>query len=552
MDVFFIEAMVAEMQVLLRGASVKKIHQPDADTLILRLWNGRRELRLRIAATVGSTAVYFTSRPWINPPTPLRFCQLLRSRLAVLRSIHQPHDERVVILDFDGHDGMGYRLILELYGRRPNMILCDAEHRIVDVLHRRDGAPEQQTYLKGAFWREPEKSQAYGFHDAADHLDASLGSKDLIGWLKNNVTPMTPFWARIIAGRICDGEDPAAVFADLLAQRSARERSVFIKEFEGRPRLWAFRPSSPDGEAVEEFASPSEAADHFYARYVVGGSGGDQAKLLRIAQRALTKVENRLERLHREKAAVGDGEHFQQLGQLLMANFYRVHKGMKEIEVEDYFKGNEKVRIPLDPALSPSENADRLFNKCKKMRRGKGHVERRLEESSAEKQWLEALVLTLGAIGSGEELAVVEEEMREYRLIPPTHKKAVRRPPSGRPGLREALTPGGYALQWGTNNRANDYLVKHVCRPDDLWFHALDRPGCHLVLKKNRRDQTVPESDILFAAGLAAGYSRAAGEGLADVMVAEGRAVHKPKGALPGLVHVNNYRTVRVVPRREP
>jgi predicted ribosome quality control (RQC) complex YloA/Tae2 family protein len=552
MDVFYIEAVVAEMQSLVAGASAKKVHQPDADSLILRLWNGRRELCLRINTAVGASGLYFTERAWINPETPMRFCQLLRSRLRTLRSIQQLPGERIVTLTFDGQDGGTYRLVAELYGRRPNMILCDADGRIVDVLHRREEVADHHAYLKGAYWTQPEKGAGYSLDEAAGCWSSEMAGLSPAEWLQRNVRPMAPVVARDLAARLERGEAAENILTDFAQHWRQRDYVYQIGELDGCPRLLAFQPGALRLDSVKTFTLASAAADTFFSDYAAPGRHGERARLLKAVRRALSRVEKRLEHLHRDKFLTDETEGLQQTGQLLMANLYRVRKGMTEIEVENFYQQGAMVRISLDPSLSPSQNADRLFTRCKKIRRGYEHIERRLEESFAEKLWLEAVLQGIGEAETREELAVVEEEMRDYGLLPRNGSKTRRRPAAGRPKVREGVSPGGFVLQWGTNNRSNDYLVKHVCSSADLWFHVLGQPGCHLVLKNPRQGHNIPEEDIRYAASLAAGYSRAAAEGSADVMVAEGRAVHKPKGALPGLVQVKSYRTVRVAPRREP
>ena len=118
--------------------------------------------------------------------------------------------------------------------------------------------------------------------------------------------------------------------------------------------------------------------------------------------------------------------------------------------------------------------------------------------------------------------------------------------------VRRAVSPSGFELVWGKNPRGNDYVSCKLAQRDDLWFHVWQKPGCHLVLRRAGRPGEIPAEDIEYAASLAAGYSSARVDNQVEVMMALGKAVHKPKGARPGLVTVDPYETVRVSPLRLP
>lgn len=493
MDSVFLAAIVAELQALLPGSQVSKVCQPDADTLILRLWNGRAVHSLLIGATPGRARMHLTQSRPANPAAPPRFCQLLRARLRVLTAVRQSPGQRLAELAFHGPDGAAYRLLAELHGRRPNLLLLTAEGRIIDALHRRPGA------LPGETYQEP-------------HLP---------------------------------GVPPAGAAVEPRA-----ELQPAILERDGLPRL--VMAPRPVGDQHREpfFDRPSAAADAYYLADATVGRGSERARLQTLVSRAVKRCNQRLQRIEAEAAAMRQGEDWQRMGELLLVHLHQVRRGMTEVEVDDLFAGADapRRRIPLDPRLSPQENAQRLFQRSKKARRGLPHAERRRQETHEELAWLASVELALETAANGPELAAIAAELADAGLLPKDRQPPRHRLPTPVQGIRESRSPGGYAIFWGTRNRANDYLSRHLCRAGDLWFHALDRPGCHLVLRCAEAVGPVAEADVLFAAALAAGCSRAAGEGKAEVMVAEGRYVRKPQGALPGRVQVEQFRTVRVAP----
>jgi predicted ribosome quality control (RQC) complex YloA/Tae2 family protein len=553
MDVFFLQAVVAELREKAVGGRIKKIHQPDAETVVLRLWTGRRELCLLVSVAPGAARLHLTERPWANPAVPPRFCQLLRARLAMLQSVEQAFAERLVRFVFRGRDGCEYRLVAELFGRRPNLILCDAEGVIIDVLRRSRRGQSGCMLQPGMAYQTPPRPSRQRLDAPQACLPDTWDSvQDVAGQLLRTVEPMSPLIARDMAARIARGAQPSVVLAEFAGRWRREDFAFLIGPGQGAPWLSAFRPMNPELHVEQCFDAPSQAADAYYAAYAGPGRTSGQATLLKVARRALARVDKRLEKLAVEQRTVQAADDLRRRAELLLAALYRVKRGMTELSVEDWEHEGEVVHLALDPGLSPPENVERLFKRYKKAKRAREHVARRIRESRVEKEWLGGLLHALEEARDTAALTAVAREMGEFGLLPGDKSKARRPLPSGPVRLREAHSPGGFVLLWGTNNRANDYLTKHKCRAHDLWFHALGQPGCHLVLRRDRADRPIAEEEVLYAAALAAGFSRAQREEHAQVMVSEGRWVRKPKGALPGLVHVEHYRTVRVAPRRDP
>jgi predicted ribosome quality control (RQC) complex YloA/Tae2 family protein len=111
------------------------------------------------------------------------------------------------------------------------------------------------------------------------------------------------------------------------------------------------------------------------------------------------------------------------------------------------------------------------------------------------------------------------------------------------------MTPGGFQLLWGRNSQTNAYLSRRLLKADDMWFHAHNAPGAHVVLKTDGHEPA--DEDIRIAAALAAYYSDLRHETSAAVMQARGRDVRHPKGGRPGMVNLNAYVTLNVTPQSE-
>lgn len=545
MDPLYIEAVVCELREAVLGAAVSKIHQPGADDLVLRLWNGRENLRLLISADPAASRLHLTEANLPNPAAPPRFCQLLRARLNRLLAVDRVAGERIVRLVFAGSGTSRWTLVAELLGTRSNLILLDGEERIVDALHRFEG--EGRAVLPGRPYAPPAAPRRFDLSGVLPEIP-SAGMRD---WLLDNVTPMSPFVAADLAAAVAGGTTPGEALARFRSRWIDRDFRPCIGVWQGRRVLAAFSPETLVLEGLQPFASPSSAADIFYAESAGEAVfGGGREELERVVRKGLQRLGRRLRNIEAEKERSLGFERQRQLGDLLLTNLHRVKRGMAEVVLDDwYIDPPGPVTVALDPSLSPQENAAACFRRHRKGKRALEHADRRRAETLTEIEWLEGVLLDLEEAESADELQAVRHELAEGNLLKVRPGPTSRRTTPAQPTVIQASSPGGYILYWGRNNHSNDHVSRRLTEPDDLWFHAHNLPGCHLVLKRGGRGGEIPEADVLFAAAIAAAHSRGKEAAKVEVMVTEGRWVRKPKGARPGLVTVERYRTVVVRPQ---
>ncbi len=547
MDTFFIEAVVQELTGRTAGARIDKIHQPEAEIFILRLWTGRETLRLLLDFGGDQARLHLTEGRWGNPFTPPRFCQLLRSRLARIIDIKKVAHERIVHFACKGITGEDYLLIAELLGSQANLLLLNGEGKIVDSLKRHAGG---RNATPGQPYRPPPTPNRYSLADPLPVIPPeTVGSSTFERWLLDHITPMSPPVAADLAVGVAGGAAPAKVLADLRRRWLAREFRPAIASWGGQSVLTALPLSRLPLTDIEEFSSPSSAADRFYSTASAPAAGQEEVRS--AITRGLRRLHGRMKKIEADRQQGGGAEQEREMGELLLINLHRLRRGMQEVTVENYFADPPSpLRIPLNPRLSPQENAERYFRGYKKKQRGREHVVRRFRETGEEIVWLEEVAHFFEEVQTGEELAAIRRELVEAGLLPAVVAHAPRqKTPAIRDTLRRGQTPGGFHLWWGKNSRSNEYVSRELTGPEDLWFHAHNRPGCHLVLKRAGQP-AVPEEDQLFAAAVAAGYSQARGDGKVEVIIAEGKYVRQPKGARPGQVGVERFRTLMVEPQR--
>jgi len=547
MDILSLDAVVRELKPLLTGAAIGKIHQPGADELILRLWTGRENPRLLISASARAPRLHLTAENPPNPQAPPRFCRLLRSRLRRLLSIDRVPSERILNLVFSGEGASRWTLVAELHGSQANLLLLDGDGRIVDSLKRQTetGRPA----LPGTVYVPPPVLERL---DLFADLPEPPDDRPFVDWLNQAVTPMTPLLAADLDAAVACGGDPRTVLEDFRALWLAERFSPGVVGWRGRLWLTPLLPAYLELESVRPFASVSEATEAYYrdgAREMVFGGG--RGELARTLGKARTRLRRRLEQIEAETARMGDYQRWCQWGELLLANLSRLRRGMTEITVDDWYaEPPTPVTIPLDPALTPKENAELRFKRHRKGKRGLEHAERRRRETLEELDWLEGVALALEEADGFAELEPLRQELAAAGLLKQARPLAKGPAASGsEAGLRQTLSPSGLTIFWGLNNRVNDRVSKSLTDADDLWFHAHHLPGCHLVLKRAGRRE-IPEEDIAYAASLAAGYSRGRQDRKVEVMLTSGKQVRKPKGARPGLVLAEPERTLMAAPRR--
>ena len=200
--------------------------------------------------------------------------------------------------------------------------------------------------------------------------------------------------------------------------------------------------------------------------------------------------------------------------------------------------------------MSPLDNAELYFKRYKKAKRGLEHSRRRGQETQDELDWLESIDYLLNETVSSAEIEEIAAECRQNGLLKEATDRYAKKQQNVKSQPLEAASPNGLKVLWGRNNRQNDYLTTKVLGRDDLWFHVHRSPGAHVVLKRGAGHHDFAEEDILFAASIAAGYSKARHDNKVEVMLVEPKFLKKPKGSKPGLVTVQRHKIIIVQPFR--
>ena len=334
---------------------------------------------------------------------------------------------------------------------------------------------------------------------------------------------------------------------------TAEYRALMPQEQYQYPKLKKLVSTGNDLELQNESATESW---NQYVEKLYSDSGGVENKasfshqVEQTVVKQIKKLRKRLAVIETDLSSQQESGRFKLLGELLIANIYTLSQGMESIVVLNYYDSPAtEIEITLDPLLNPQQNAEKYFNRYKKGQRGVDHSERRLAETKLELEWLEQLRYQLNDSVNKSDIEEIAAELRQAGLLQDkNHLHSKRTLAPSKP--HEAFSPSGYKVIWGRNNRQNDEISTKLLKNCDLWFHVANAPGAHVVMKVGNAVTTVNETDLSYAASIAAGYSKLRNDLKVEVMQADAKGVRKPRHAKAGLVSVLNYKTLLVKPLR--
>ncbi|HET6203679.1 MAG TPA: NFACT RNA binding domain-containing protein [Planctomycetota bacterium] len=275
-----------------------------------------------------------------------------------------------------------------------------------------------------------------------------------------------------------------------------------------------------------------------------------RSELLRRVGARLKNRRARVEGLALRGLEVAKAQEVRRKGELLKANWARLRRGLSSIEVADLFDPfGATLRIELDPALDARGNVERYFRRFRKLADAAGPLERERAIVGAEIALLERAQGRIEAAADLDALLAEEEELKAARTLPTRGARPARRgEEEGRRPLRFS-SADGLEILVGGDARENDRLTFSIARGNDLWLHARDAPGAHVVVRLPK-GKTAPLETLLDAAALAVHFSKRRGAGRAEVLYAPVKLVRKPRGAAPGLVVVVREKTLAVAEDR--
>ena len=540
-DGFFLHHMVEELRSELLNGRIQKINQPFEQELVLQIRSNRKSHRLLLSAHPVFGRIQLTESTFENPAQPSTFIMVLRKYLqgAVIESIEQIENDRIVEIMVSNKNEIGDHiqatLIIEIMGKHSNILLVDkSSHKILEVIkHIGFSQNSYRTLLPGATYIAPPSTEALNpFMVKDEKLFEILQTQELTAKNLQN----------LFQGL---GRDTATELErQLLNDKLATFRNFFGQETKPCLTDKSFSCVPFSSKTAENFDSLSQLLDVYYKDKAERDRVKQQAsELIRRVENELQKNRQKLKKQEKELLATENAEEFRQKGELLTTFLHQVPNDQDQVILENYYT-NQPITIALDKALTPNQNAQRYFKRYQKLKEAVKYLTDLIEETKATILYLESVETVLNQAGL-DEIAEIREELIQTGFIRRRQREKIQK----RQKPEQYLASDGKTIIYvGRNNLQNEELTFKMARKEELWFHAKDIPGSHVVISGNLNPTDEVKTD---AAELAAYFSKGRLSNLVQVDMIEVKKLNKPTGGKPGFVTYTGQKTLRVTPDPE-
>lgn len=569
MDGLSLYSAMNELNKRLAGGKIDKIQQTDKEELLLMVRSLGQTYRLLINASAADNRVQLTELKKQAPSEAPMFCMLLRKRIAGGKIVRfeQERLDRVLKISIETYNDLGdlsvFALYCELMGKHSNIILVNEKGVIVDAIkHVGLGMSSVRFVMPGLEYsappaqdkQDPSKASADDFSMAMCMVGMSIAKA-----LSNAFFGLSPAVAAQLVARYTDKTECTQLSEAEREELAERLAAFYADMAHGKEKASAVLNALGETEAVYPFAiagggiklydSIGEALDSLY----INSDRREWAK--RHGASARKVLQNNIERCEKKLALYADAlnseeqmEKCRLYGELLTANLHSLKSGTDTAAVDNYYADPvERIAIPLDRQLTPGENAQRYYKKYQKLKAARDMAIVQREQTLSELNYLEGQLDNLTKCTAENELSELIEELKDQGYI--------KRDKGGKKKMKLAaskpmhfVSSTGTDIYVGKNNRQNDELTLRFASPNDIWMHAKNIPGSHVIVKGASEQDTATMTE---AALLAAYYSRARGSENVAVDYTPRKYVKKPAGAKPGMVIYTTNKTAYVTPSEE-
>ncbi|GFH40034.1 Rqc2 family fibronectin-binding protein [Lactococcus insecticola] len=527
-DGIFLHHMTRELSDNLTGGRIQKINQVFDHELVLQVRSNQKSHKLLLTAHPTFGRVQLTETVFESPKTPTTFTMILRKYLsgAFIEKIYQVGNDRQIVFEISSKneigDSMKIALIAEIMGKHSNIMLIDRESdKILEsIKHVGFSQNHFRTILPGSTYIAPPID--------TDKRDPFTASDEVIFTALQRGDNLQQIFQGL-------GRDSAQALQDMSLTDFKTRLTTVIPSIYPNDTFSAIQLSAD----FTAFETLSAMLDHYYQ------NKAERDRVRQVASEVIRKVSGELDKNRkklkkqlRELKATDNAEIFRQKGELLTTFLHDVPNDKPSVTLDNYYT-NEPLEIALNLALSPNQNAQKYFHKYSKLKQAVKFLGEQIDNTKQTITYLESVENALEQ-ATVTEISDIKEELIQTGFIKQKHrnnKKQKLLPPE------KYQASDGTIILVGKNNLQNEQVSFKLSRKGDLWFHAKDIPGSHVIITGNASpsDETITE-----AAELAAYFSKARLSNLVQVDMIDVKKLHKPTGTPPGFVTYVGQKTLRV------
>ena len=552
-DGLFIHSLLTDLTPTLLEGRLSKIYQPFSNDLVLVFRKNRKNYSLLISVNAQYPRIYLTNQSISNPDKAPTFVMVLRKYLegSVLQSIDQIGLDRIINFHFSNRNELGDQvqlvLSVELMGRHSNVILYDQQdNHIIDLIKRINPDENRARMLlpKAKYELPPLNPGINAFKLTKDVFDTLVKETPDVSELVKKFSGLDRDDRLELMGYLEDDlsfESLQAFFGQF-----SRPKGVTLLTPNNKRKIFTYLPYHLDLQKESVDPDINYALDEFY-EYQANRDWVKQksAVIEKVVKNEQKKLSKKLIKLKNQLDQAENSEGYRIRGEILNANLYSVKPGMKEVKLPNYYDNNNLITIKLDQALSPTRNAQKYFNKYKKLRDSIKHVNEQIQITKVNLDYFDSIQTAIDN-ADPEDIDQIKDELASQGYIHKQTNNRRNKKITEKVINKFRLTSGKIVLV-GKNNYQNDWLTFKKANKNDYWFHVKNIPGSHVILTSD--DPT--DQDIVEAAEIAAYFSKAKMSAHVQVDYVIDKRVKKPNGAKPGFVIYTGQNSIEVTPNKE-
>ncbi|MDY2918373.1 MAG: NFACT RNA binding domain-containing protein [Anaerococcus sp.] len=558
--------VVNELKDLLLGGKIQKINQPSKNDIVFNIYSRGKTYKLLLSANNNEARVNLTKLKYENPDKPPNFCMVLRKHInqGKIVDISQKGLDRVIIFSISSIDELGFdknkKLIVEIMGKYSNIILVDEDMNIIDAIKR---VNDEMSSV-----REILPSLPYEFigDDKVDISEESF-DKDIFTIdqklpdnqvpykiFQQNYTGFSPSIGKELIARagiddrinwgLVSEDEKERLNSELINLRDKiKNNDLGSFSYSNTKKVKDFHTIRLSNLALEEMTYPtmSQAIEEYFT------TNKTHDRLNQMKSDLNKKINSNIKSVLRKKKILSDNldkkekiDSYKRKGDLLAANVYKINKGDSKVNLVDFYDNNKEVEVPIDPSKNPWDNVKAAYDKSKKLKASYDYAIKDMPKQDDLHKYLLQVQDFINRSESIDDLLDIREELEDARIIKKNSKSKKIHHKKSKP--YHYVTANGSDIFVGKNSKQNDELTLKFANKDDIWFHIKDLAGSHVIL----RNDNINEEDIHIGAYLAAINSSIPKGIKVDVDYTEKKNVNKAKGAKPGMVYYNDFKTIRV------